>query len=156
MPDFVDALIESWSKSWPELDVTPVAVATRLGRVRDHFEGETAAAYGAFGLSATSFVMLATLTRLRGAGEPLTDARIGAELGLTAGTIGMRLDRLAADGLVTRIDGVVDLTDRGRELVAEAVPAHLDNLARLLAPLSAEEQATLAALLRKLLSSLES
>jgi DNA-binding MarR family transcriptional regulator len=151
VPDFVDALIESWAESWPELDVTPVAVATRLGRVRDHFEGETAAAYGAFGLSATSFVMLATLTRLRGA----TEARVGEELGLTAGTIAMRIDRLEADGLVARQDGLVDLTERGRELAAKAIPAHVDNLARLLSPLSADEQAALAALLRKLLTSLE-
>ncbi|MEA2180716.1 MAG: hypothetical protein QOG77_4013, partial [Solirubrobacteraceae bacterium] len=127
--DFVDALMESWAESWPELDVTPVAVATRLARVRDHLEGEMAAAFNAFGLTAPTFVMLATLTRLQGTGEVVTEGRIAEELGLTPTSIGIRIERLTGDGLVDRgPGGAVELTARGRDLVAEAVPAHLDNL----------------------------
>jgi DNA-binding MarR family transcriptional regulator len=115
-----------------------------------------AAAFNAFGLTAPTFVMLATLTRLQGTGEVVTESRIAEELGLTTTSIGIRIERLAGDGLVERgPDGAVELTERGRDLVAEAVPAHLDNLARVLSPLSSEEQAALAGLLRKLLTSLE-
>jgi DNA-binding MarR family transcriptional regulator len=144
----------SWAESRPELDVTPVAVATRLSRVRDHLEGEMAAVFGSYGLTAPSFVMLATLSRLRGA---TTEQHIADDLGLPAATIGVRVDRLVAEGIATRDDGGgVELTQRGRELADEVVPAHLDNQARLLSALTAEEQATLAELLRKLLLALDS
>jgi hypothetical protein len=83
-------------------------------------------------------------------------------MGLTPGTVSARVDRLVADGLVVRspdpADGrgsLVALTDRGRELFEAVVPAHLANQVRLLGSLSAEEQATLAGLLRKLLLAFE-
>jgi DNA-binding MarR family transcriptional regulator len=150
--DFVDALMASWAEQRPDFDVTPVAVVTRLSRVRDHLEGEMAAVFGSFGLTAPSFVMLATLARL---GDAVPETRVAEELGLTAGTIGIRLDRLIAEGLVTRIDGAIALTPQGSELVERAVPAHLDNQARLLSALTSEEQTQLGDLLRKLLLSLE-
>jgi DNA-binding MarR family transcriptional regulator len=50
---------------------------------------------------------------------------------------------------------LVELTQQGRELVDSAVVAHYTNEARLLHPLSKEEQQTLVVLLRKWLSSLE-
>jgi DNA-binding MarR family transcriptional regulator len=154
--DFVDTLMASWAQSRPDFDVTPVAVITRLGRVRDHLEGEMAALFGSFGLTQPTFVMLVTLTRLQGAGEAVTEARIAAELGLTIGTISMRVDRLVGEGLMTRgADGALDLTLRGRDLVEQVVPAHLDNQARLLGALTGEEQAALADLLRRLLASFE-
>ena len=154
--DFVDALMASWARSRPELDVAPMAVATRLSRVRDHLEGEMAAVFGAFGLTAPSFVMLVTLTRLGGADGRVPEAQLPQELGLTAGTIAVRIDRLAGDGLVARDgDDGVGLTARGRELVEQVVPAHLETQARLLAALTAGEQDALASLLRKLLVALE-
>jgi DNA-binding MarR family transcriptional regulator len=154
--DFVDVLMASWAASRPDYDVSPMAVATRLARVRDHLEGEMAALFGSYGLTAPTFVMLVTLTRLLGAGEAVTEARVARELGLTEETIGVRLGRLAADGLVHRdADGAIDLTPRGRELADQVVPAHLDNQARVLSVLTPDEQAVMAGLLRKLLVSLE-
>lgn len=150
--DFVDELIASWAASRPDLDVAPAGIVTRLSRVRDHFEGEMAAVFGSYGLTAATFVMLATLARL----GPVGDARLGQELGLTEGTVRGRVDRLVADGLMERRpDGTVAFTDGGRALADAVVPAHLDNQAGLLSALSADEQATLAALLRKLLLALE-
>jgi DNA-binding MarR family transcriptional regulator len=152
--DYVDGLMASWAASRPDLDVTPVAISTRLARVRDHLEGEMAAVFGSFGLTGPTFVMLATITRLEGA--VVTEARIAEELGLTAGTIGGRIDRLVDDGLVARgPDGAVVLTERARDLFDEAVPAHLGAQARVLSALTSDEQAVLADLLRKLLVSLE-
>jgi DNA-binding MarR family transcriptional regulator len=144
--------VASWATSRPDLDVTPVAVTTRLARIRDHLEGEMAAVFGAYGLTAPTFMVLATLERLGGS---VDDARLGEELGLTPGTVDVRIERLVADGLVTHENGTIALTDRARGLVDEAVPAHLENQARLLEPLTPDEQAQLADLLRKLLVGLE-
>jgi DNA-binding MarR family transcriptional regulator len=149
--DFADDLVASWAERRPDLDVTPVAITSRLARVRDHFEGEVAAVVGSFGLGAPSFVLLATLARL----GPVPEARLAQELGLTAPTAAIRVDRLVSDGLVAREDAAVALTAEGQALVDRAVPAHLENLASLVAPLDASEQATLADLLRRLLVSFE-
>jgi len=73
-----------------------------------------------------------------------------------------RIDRLAEKGLVRRIPDpedrrgiLVELTDQGRELIDSALISHVENEARLLQPLSREEQSTLTVLLRKWLSTLE-
>jgi DNA-binding MarR family transcriptional regulator len=154
--DFVDVLLASWAQNRADLDVRPVAVTTRLARVRDHFEGEMAAVLGSYDLSTSSFVMLVTLVRLSGTGSPVSEARIAAELGLTEATITIRMERLVEHGLVERhADGTVTLTPAGREHAEEVVRAHLSNQARLLSPLSEEEQATLAGLLRRLLLAIE-
>lgn len=153
-PDYVDAIMASWAESRPDLDVRPMAVTTRLSRVRDHLEGEMAAVLGAFGLTAPTFVLIATLARLGGS---TAEARVASELGLTQPTVAARLDRLIADGLVERgEDDTVTFTQAGRRLVDEVVPAHLDNQARVLSGLTASEQDELAGLLRKLLAGLES
>jgi DNA-binding MarR family transcriptional regulator len=153
--DFVDDLIDSWAGR-PDLDVSPMAVATRLARVRDHLEGEMAAVYGDHGLTAQTFVMLATLTRLSGAGEPVTDDRLAGELSLTAATVSGRTDRLVADGLATRgADGALTFTDEGRALADDVVRAHLARLADVLGALDVAEREQLATLLRKLLVALE-
>lgn len=151
--DFVDSLIGSWGLRRPDLDVTSVAVTTRLGRVRDHLEGRTAALLGIHGLTPTSFVMLATLMRLP---EGVTEAEIAEELGLTVGTITGRVDRLVADGTVRRGDaGTVELTADGQALADRVIPAHLADRAEALSALTPEEQAALGDLLRKLLLSYE-
>jgi DNA-binding PadR family transcriptional regulator len=71
-----------------------------------------------------------------------------------------RLDRLEEMGLIRRLADpndrrgrLVELTQKGRELVDEAVVAHIANEERLLAGLSASERAKLASLLKKLLLS---
>lgn len=150
--DFADRLIASWAASRPDLDVTPVAVTTRLARVRDYIEGESAAVFGEHGLTAPRFVSLATLARL----GTTTEAAMAAELGLPEGTVASRVDQLVRDGVAERGgDGAVALTARGRDLADAVVPAHLERQARLLSALTREEQAALSDLLRTLLLSLE-
>jgi hypothetical protein len=84
------------------------------------------------------------------------------ELGLTSGTISIRMDRLAAAGLVERApdpesrrNTLIVLTERGRELFWRAAPAHLASKRRVLCSLTKDEQVALAGLLRKLLAELE-
>ena len=161
MHDSVDALLASWHERRPELDFSPVAVVSRLGRVRSHIDRELEGVFAAHGLGPASFGALVTLVRIGDAGG-VSQRRLMDELGLTSGTISVRMDRLVEAGLVTRRpdpaskrNSLIALTERGHELVERVIPAHLENERRLLTALSPGEQETLAALLRKLLVEFE-
>jgi DNA-binding MarR family transcriptional regulator len=160
--DSVDALLASWAEQRPDLDVAPVAVVGRLALVRDFIDGQVAAVFGNFGLSAPSFAVLVTLARLGGESAAVSQRRLADELGLTPGTVSVRIDRLLEVGLVSRVPDpdarrnvLIALTPNGRELFERAAPAHLANEARLLSALSGSEQKLLADLLRKLLVEFE-
>ena len=80
------------------------------------------------------------------------------ELMVSSGTTTNRIDRLEREGLVVRSPSpddrrtvLVTLTETGRRRVDTALIALLDCEARILAPLSVEDSARLASLLRGLL-----
>jgi DNA-binding MarR family transcriptional regulator len=159
MRDAVDSVIDDWKRLQPELDPSPIGVVARLRRVRTHFDQELEAFFADHDLTLADFEVLATLRRLGGstAQRQLMDA-----LGLTSGTVSVRVDRLVSAGLVTREpdpqDGrgaLVALTQEGHARFETAAPAHLANEERLLAALDPAERAQLADLLRKLLASFE-
>jgi DNA-binding MarR family transcriptional regulator len=159
--DSVDALLASWQRKRPDLDFSPVGIVARLGRVRGHVDRELDPVFDAHGLSGASFGVLVTLARIEDEGG-VSQRRLMDELGLTSGTISVRMDRLAEQGLVQRRpdpvskrNTLITLTDRGRELFERVVPAHLANERRLLAALDDDERELLAGLLRKLLVEFE-
>jgi DNA-binding MarR family transcriptional regulator len=159
--DSVDALLATWAEQRPDLDMTPVAVVSRLARVRDFVDAQLAAVFGNFGLTAPSFAVLVTLARLGGE-SGVSQRRLADELRLTPGTVSVRIDRLVDEGLVTREPDpdarrnvLVELTPKGRELFERVVPAHLANEARLVSALTEREQKLLGDLLRKLLVEFE-
>jgi DNA-binding MarR family transcriptional regulator len=159
--DSVDALLESWRHKRPDLDFSPVGIVARLARVRGHIARELDPVFDAHGLGAASFGVLVTLARIEDEGG-VSQRRLMDELGLTSGTISVRMDRLVAQGLVERRpdpeskrNTLITLTERGRELFERVVPAHLANERRLLAALDADERELLAGLLRKLLVEFE-
>jgi len=159
--DSVDALLESWEAGRPEFDFSPVAVIARLGRVRSHIDADVGAVFAAHELSAANFGVLVTLARIGDDGR-VSQRRLMDELGLTSGTISVRIDRLVDERLVdrqadpeSRRNTLITLTERGRELVERVVPAHLANERRLLAALTGDEREALASLLRKLLVEFE-
>src|SRR6478609_6352360 len=159
--DSVDALLASWRERRPDLDFSPVAVISRLGRVRGHLDAQLDELFAAHGLSAPSFGVLVTLARVDDGGG-VSQRRLMDELGLTSGTISVRMDRLVELGLIERKPDpeskrttLITLTARGRELFERIVPAHLANERRLLAALSDDELQTLSGLLRKLLVEFE-
>jgi DNA-binding MarR family transcriptional regulator len=160
--DSVDALLTSWKEQRPDLDMTPVAVVSRLARVRDFIDEQLAAVFGNFGLTAPSFAVLVTLARLERESAGVSQRRLADELRLTPGTVSVRIDRLVEEGLVAREPDpdarrnvLVSLTPNGRELFERVVPAHLANEARLVAALTEPEQKLLGDLLRKLLVEFE-
>jgi DNA-binding MarR family transcriptional regulator len=154
--DSVDRLLESWMAVRPDIDLSPVAVVARLGRLRRLIETELETVYAEHGLTGPDFSALVTLRRL---GGDVSQAELGRGLGLTAGTVSVRVDRLVARGLAERrVDGRVarvSLTDAGAGVFERVTPAHVAAEERLLAALDAGERSTLVALLRKLLVSFE-
>jgi len=159
--DSVDALLRSWAERRPDLDFGPVGVITRLARVRAHLDGELEEVFAGSGLTGPSFAALVTLARIADA-RGVSQRRLAGELGLTPGTVSVRVDRLVEQGLAVRApdpdsqrNTLVALTSQGQALFERLAPAHLDNEQRLLAALTEPEQHLLADLLRKLLAEFE-
>jgi len=84
----------------------------------------------------------------------LTQRELAERLLITKGNLSQLLDKMERDDLLARCrEGRVNclhLTPRGRALYDEVLPARQDMVEATFAPLSAEERATLLALLRKL------
>lgn len=161
LADSVDRLIAQWARARPGLDVSPVGVVARLARVRSHIDAELEVLFAQHGIGGPTFAVLATLVRLDDAAG-VSQRRLMDELGLTSGTVSVRIDRLVRDGLVERRPDADDrrntrvlLTPLGGELVERVIPAHLENERRMLAALDDGEREVLAGLLRRLLVEFE-
>jgi DNA-binding MarR family transcriptional regulator len=159
--DSIDALLASWAERRPDFDFSPVAVISRLARVRAHIDSELDVVFQAYGLGQSDFEALVTLARI-GEEHGVSQRRLADELGLTASTVSLRIDRLVEQGLVRRTADpgsrrgvLIALNESGREMFERITPAHLANERRLLAGLSEGEQQVLADLLRKLLVEFE-
>src|SRR5690349_9773474 len=159
--DSVDRIVAEWGTERPELDVGPVEVLTRLSRVRTRVDDELAAVFAQYDLSAADFTVIAALRRA-GAPYTLPQSVLMARLGLTSGTVSVRLGRLEGKGMVTRAPSsddargvLVTLTDKGAQLFDRVAPVPLANEDVLLSALNPEERRQLAALLRKLLVAFE-
>jgi DNA-binding MarR family transcriptional regulator len=158
--DSIARVLAGWRATRPDLNVEPTGITGRLTRLQAELGPKLEAAFARFGLRGADFALLATLVRL--AGERVSQSRLASELALSAGTISLRVDRLADRGLVRRepdpTDGrgaIVTITGGGLELFEACAPAHLANADELLSGLTDEERSQLALLLGKLLSTLE-
>ncbi|MBV9166577.1 MAG: MarR family transcriptional regulator [Solirubrobacterales bacterium] len=167
-PDDSDAVVEDsiarviagWRATRPELEVGPIAITARLARLQALLSPRLEMVFARYGTRGADFAVIATLVRL--AAESVSQRRLASELGLSAGTVSLRIDRLVQRGLAERRpdpdDGrgaLVSLTDRGRELFEACAPEHLANAHELLAGLSESERDDLAQLLGTLLYTLE-
>jgi DNA-binding MarR family transcriptional regulator len=159
--DSVDAILDQWREAEPDLPVAPVGVITRLARVRAHLDTALAEVFAGYDLTPADFQALVTLRRI---GDPyrMNQAELMRAMGLTSGTISLRLARLEQRGIVVREPdphdkrgATVRLTPQGLDLFERIAPAHLRGEERLLSALAPDEQDQLAALLRKLLASYE-
>ncbi len=158
--DSIARVIAGWDATKPELEVEPIAVTARLARLQAIVSARLETVFARFGLRGGDFAVIATLVRLD---VPSVSQRtLGSELGLSAGTVSLRIDRLVTRGLAEREpdpdDGrgiLVSLTDRGRELFDACAPEHLANAQELLAGLDEPERELLGQLLGKLLYTLE-
>ncbi len=158
--DSIARVIAGWQAARPELEVEPIAITARLARLQAVLSPRLELVFARYGMRGADFAVIATLVRL--ASERVSQRRLASELGLSAGTVSLRIDRLVQRGLAERRpdpdDGrgaLVSLTHRGRELFEACAPEHLANAHELLAGLSEPERDQLAQLLGKLLYTLE-
>jgi DNA-binding MarR family transcriptional regulator len=158
--DSVARVIASWQATRPDLNVEAIGITARLARLNALVVARQVEVLERFGLRGGEFAVLATLTRL--SGEDVSQRRLATELGLSAGTISLRVDRLVGRGLVERQadpeDGrgaLIELTPRGHELFEACVPEHLARAQALVAGLAEDEREELGRLLGKLLYTFE-
>lgn len=156
--DRAERAVAQWNRERPDLDVSTMQVLGRLAECalvlsRDRINP----LFARFGLQPGEFDVLATLRR---SGKPyaLTPTALYEDAMISSGSMTHRIDRLEAAGLVKRSADPTDgratrvmLTRQGVKLIDEAVGAHVQNQAEVLAALDAKEQAQLSALLAKLL-----
>lgn len=157
MRDEVDELAEAWARERPDLDLSPVAVFSRLSRLSRHLDLARRDAFSASGIEAWEFDVLAALRRA-GAPYELSPGRLLHETLVTSGTMTNRVDRLAARGLVERYPDpedrrgvLVRLTPDGKEAVDAGFTRLLGTEQDFLTALTLQQADELANLLRRLL-----
>jgi len=159
--DPVDRILAQWQRERPDLDVAPMGIIGRIGRLAKHLERALQESFSDFGLTVGDFDVLATLRR---SGPPyqLSPTELFNTLMVSSGTMTHRIDRLEQAELVKRIPDpsdrrgmLIQLTDPGFQRIEQAVEAHLSNEHQILGPLDASEREVLIQLLRKLLVSFE-
>lgn len=159
--DHVDRLRGQWERELPDLDTEPMSILGRAYRLSNLVRPSIEETFASFGLDRGEFDVISTLRR---SGPPyrLTPTDLYTLLMISSGGLTHRLDRLQKAGLIRRerspSDGrssVVGLTEKGVSLAESAFRADMASEARYLEGLEPEERAALAALLRKLLVTLE-
>lgn len=129
-----------------------VEVWSRLSRIYHAFHRRIQAALEGYDLSLAQYQVL----RLLGERGAMRAGELAEALGVTPGALTGLLDRLEAQGLLSRGREEdrralrLELTPKGRALYAEAVPRIRGLVRRLFAPLGAEGVATLLGLLERL------
>jgi DNA-binding MarR family transcriptional regulator len=161
MSDHVERVVDQWRRERPDLDLSAMAVLSRLWRFARRADAQVERGFAEHGLQPGWFDVLATLRR---AGSPyeLTPTRLLESAMVSSGGMTKRLDRLAEAGLVERRPDPEDrrgvrvrLTRQGLRIVNQAVEAHVERERELLAALTPRERDQLDELLRKLLAGIE-
>lgn len=156
MSDEVDRIIAAWRRERPDLDVTPLAVLSRVSRLARHLDLARRHAFDRHDLELWEFDVLAALRR---AGEPyqLSPGALVTQTLVSSGTMTNRIDRLEGRGLVERRPAPADrrgvlvrLTPTGLTQVDSAMEALLAVERTLLGDLPDADQKVLADLLRSL------
>ena len=155
--DEVDELVEAWHRERADLDLAPVEVFSRVGRLSRLLDKARREAFTAHKIETWEFEVLAALRR---AGRPyqLTPGALVRQTMVTSGTMTNRVDRLVARGLVERSPDprdrrgvIVTLTSTGKRTVDGAFESLLASERDLLADLSEKDHAQLAALLKRVM-----
>ncbi len=161
MEDEVDRLVAAWTAERPDLDLSALAVLSRVSRIARHLDRARRAVFAEHDLEPYEFDVLTSLRRAGGHQELSPGELVGQTL-VSSGTMTNRIDRLEQRGFVRRhpdrTDGRgvrVRLTGRGRAVVDAAFADLLERERHLLRALSTRRQAELAASLRSVLAPFE-
>lgn len=164
MTEHLDAAaraVVQWKQELPELEAENMLLIGRLKRAAALIARELEKVYGEYGLTEGSFDVLATLRR-SGAPYTLTPTELFLALMVTSGTMTTRLKNLENQGLIDRLPNpddarsmLVRLTDKGKELIEQAVFPHVENEKRLMEKLDLKTKTSLEHGLEKWLEVLE-
>lgn len=153
--DKVDAILAQWRSVRPDLDCSSMGVVGRLRQTNGIWKTKLDQVFDRFGLSCIEFDILATIRRND---REITPTELYQTLMLSSGAISTRIEQLVQRGLVQRVASEQDrrsckvtLTEQGIELVDQALNSHVDNMNRMLAVLTEQEQRQLEQLLKKIL-----
>ncbi len=159
--DHIDKVVAKWKRERPDLDLAPVEIIGRAGRIMEYVDRALETKFEEFGISRATFDVLATLRR-DGPPYKMTQRELMRSLLRTSGSMSLRIDALEREGFVEREQDESDrrsvfvaLTGKGSKLLEAVIPEHLANESSLLAGLTAGERTELASLLRKWLGCLE-
>jgi DNA-binding MarR family transcriptional regulator len=154
--DQLDRMLDQWRGSRPEIDAEGMAFIPRLFRLAHLYDAELTAVSRRFGLKPG---WLDVLSALRRVGHPhrLSAGDLARWVLLSTGGLTNRIDRMQAEGLVRRLPDpsdrrgvLIELTDRGREVIDGAIDGHLELYERVLGTiLTKAEQRTFIELMRK-------
>ncbi|MCX6499601.1 MAG: MarR family transcriptional regulator [Arthrobacter sp.] len=151
--DFIARLRASWKRAMPQIDTLPIELLGRINRVGSQSIQQLDRVLAPSGVTRSEFDVLCALARSE---RPLRANEVTAQTMLSGAATTKLTARLQTAGLIKRErlerDGrgvLLELTPAGRSLVETEFPRCLDADRQLLRGLSDEEQATLAALLRK-------
>jgi MarR family transcriptional regulator, 2-MHQ and catechol-resistance regulon repressor len=125
----------------------------KLLRAADSVDSILMSKLEGLGLTGSQFGVLEALYHI----GPLCLGELARKLLKTGGNLTMVVGNLQKRGLVTRTRQANDkryylvaITEKGRKLIAQVFPQHVERIAALMAALSPAEQESLAALTRKL------
>jgi DNA-binding MarR family transcriptional regulator len=159
--DTIDRLQEDWSAQRPDLDPEPMGVVLRIQALAKILGEQTAARLQKYDLQWWQYDVLSTLRR-QGAPFMLPATALAESAMLTSGAMTNRIDRLEEEGLVRRQKDdsdrrkvLVQLTDKGLQLIETATEARFETAMDALESLSAKQRHALSNLLRLVLTSQE-
>lgn len=160
--DAVQVIVDQWRRGLADLDPSPLLVLGRIERLAALCDPLLRPPFAEAGLAPGDFDVLAALRR-SAPPHALSNGELARATLVTAGAVTKRIDRLAEAKLVTRSRDpgdargrIVTLTDRGSQLADRLIRIHMANEEAILTGLDAGERQQLAALLAKLLASVES
>lgn len=157
MADAVDMYMEQWTRERPELETAAMSVIARLSRAGKLLNGSIRESFRTAEIEPWEFDVLATLLRI-GRPHTLTPKQLVATMMVGGPAMTHRIDKLVKRGLVSRqVDAgsrrqlLVSLTPQGLQLADLLVVDHVNNSARFLQGLNAEDRKSLNRILRTLL-----
>ncbi|WP_328495076.1 MarR family transcriptional regulator [Streptomyces sp. NBC_00414] len=157
----LDEQIAAYQREFQDLDPQVEKIVSALGRLNRRMNVAYGRQTAALGISNAEWEVLKALV-LSGAPYCLGPSDLAKRLGLTPAAMTHRIDRMVAEGLVTRerdesnrVRVIVELTDEGREKWLEAMRLATVFEEDLLQDLSRDERGVLEEVLARLLRRVE-
>ncbi|WP_321307207.1 MarR family transcriptional regulator [Marinifilum fragile] len=160
--DLIDELIKDWQEERPDLNTSAMHIVGRILLLSKALERRASIAVAGFNIHYTDLDVLATIRR---SGKPyeLTPSQLMKSVLISSGAMTALLNRLTKLGLVYRSsnpnDGrvkLVGLTKKGAKIIDEAIKLRMIDASESIDTLSETEKKELSALLKKLLTALDS